>query len=332
MNIETIVIPMGDPAGVGPEIIAKSLAKEEVQHSANLLVIGDKNIMDQAIDLVGVDLEIRSVLKPSEGNYRPGVLNLMDLNNVDMESFRYGEISANCGRASYEYIAHATELCMTGEVIAMATTPINKESFAAAGIPYIGHTGVLEALTGVHDPLTMFQVQDLRVFFYSKHVSLRQACDLISKEGIISYTMRSLEALRRMGVKDPSLAVAGLNPHNGEHGLFGSEEVEFIIPAIDEMRERGVRVYGPIGADSVFQQALEGRYDGVLSLYHDQGHIATKMVDFYRTISFTHNMPFLRTSVDHGTAFDIAGKNIVSETSLDSAILLAARYAPHFRK
>jgi len=331
MNKEYIVIPMGDPAGVGPEIVVKSLAKSEIIEKNNLIVVGDRKILEKAIDICNVKLRIKVIQAPKEGNYTEGILNLIDLDNIDLDTFEYGQVQAQCGQAAFDYIKTAIDLCLSGEVVAMATTTLNKEAFKAAGINYIGHSEILEDLTHTQNPLTMFQVKDLRVFFYSKHVPLKKACELITYEGIQELYWRSKEALEVLGVKEPKIAVAGLNPHSGEHGLFGTEEVDYVIPAVNDLQAKGEKVYGPIGADSVFYQALNGKYDAVLSLYHDQGHIATKMVDFNRTVSFTHNLPFLRTSVDHGTAFDIAGKGIASEISLDEAIYFAGLYANAFR-
>ena len=209
---------------------------------------------------------------------------------------------------------------------------INKESLRAGGINYIGHTESCGALTGTEDPRTMFETNGMRVFFLTRHVSLREMLDMITKERIKDYVKRCLEALKRLGVTDGTMAIAGLNPHSGEHGLFGWEEVNEITPAVEELKAEGYDVVGPIGADSVFHQAALGKYNSVLSLYHDQGHIATKTLDFERTIAITNGMPILRTSVDHGTAFDIAGKGIVSAVSMIEAILLAAKYAPNFTK
>ena len=236
-----------------------------------------------------------------------------------------------CGKAAYAYIAKSIELTMNGKAAAVATTPINKESLHAAEVPFIGHTEIFGALTGTEDPLTMFETNGLRVFFLTRHLSLRDMLDQITKENIIACAVQCIEALERLGVKDGTMAVAGLNPHCGEHGLFGWEEVNEITPAVEELQKMGYNVAGPIGADSVFHQAALGKYTCVLSLYHDQGHIATKTLDFDRTISITNGMPILRTSVDHGTAFDIAGKGIVSPVSMIEAIRLAAKYAPNFR-
>jgi len=332
MTKEYVVVPMGDPAGIGPEIVVKSFSKDDIYKDANVVVVGDKKVLEQANDICETNLEIKVIENVKDGDFNKGILNIIDLNLIDINEFEFGEVQAQCGNAAYEYIKKAADICMNGDAIAMATTTINKESLSEAGIKELGHTNMLSKITGVEDPLTMFEVKDLRVTFYSKHVSLKEACDLISIDGIKHYVHRSIDALETMGVENPKVAVAGLNPHSGEHGLFGKEEVDSIIPAIEKLQEEGINVVGPIGADSVFYQALNGKHDGVLSLYHDQGHIATKMVDFNRTISITHDLPFLRTSVDHGTAFDIAGKGIASEVSLDQAIKLASKYAGAFKE
>ena len=327
-----IAVPIGDPAGVGPEIVAKACALEKVNSAADVIAIGDRQVMENAIRIVGGNLKIHVVESPAEGDYRPGILNLIDLDNIDQSKFSYGVVQAMCGKASFEYIKKSVELAMNGEADAVATTSINKEALRAAQIPYIGHTEIFGALTGTPDPLTMFETNGLRVFFLTRHKSLRDMLDDIKKDKIKDCVKECLEALKRLGVTEGTMAIAGLNPHCGEHGLFGWEEVNEITPAVEELQAEGYPVVGPIGADSVFHQAAIGRYNSVLSLYHDQGHIATKTLDFDRTISITNGMPILRTSVDHGTAFDIAGKGIVSEISMAEAILLAAKYAPFFTK
>lgn len=332
MKKPLIAVPIGDPAGVGPEIVAKSVASEEVFEAADCVIVGDKTIIENAIKIVGVDLTVHVISEAEEGDYRKGILNLIDLGNVDMAKFEFGKVNGMCGKAAYEYIAKCIELANEGKVDAVATTPINKESLRAGGINYIGHTEIFGALTGTEDPLTMFETNGMRVFFLTRHVSLREMLDMITKDRIIDYVKRCMKALENLGVTDGTMAIAGLNPHSGEHGLFGWEEVNEIMPAIEELQAEGYQVVGPIGADSVFHQAAQGRYNSVLSLYHDQGHIATKTLDFEKTIAITNGMPILRTSVDHGTAFDIAGKGIVSAVSMIEAILLAAKYAPNFTK
>lgn len=330
MGKSFIAVPIGDPAGVGPEIVAKAVADKAVFDAANCVIVGDKKIVENAIQIAGADLTVNTITEPEEGDYREGVLNLIDLDNVDMSEFEFGKVNGMCGKAAYEYIAKSIELANAGKVDAVATTPINKESLRAGNINFIGHTEIFGALTNTEDPLTMFETNGLRVFFLTRHVSLREMLDMIKKDRIKDYVKRCLEALRKLGVTDGTMAIAGLNPHSGEHGLFGWEEVNEITPAVEELKAEGYDVAGPIGADSVFHQAAQGKYTSVLSLYHDQGHIATKTLDFEKTIAVTNGMPILRTSVDHGTAFDIAGKGIVSAVSMIEAILLAAKYAPNF--
>lgn len=323
---------MGDPAGIGPEIVAKSIADKATFDVARCIVIGDKKVMEKAIEIVGADLKVNVVDSPADGDYSYGVLNMIDLDNIDMSRFEYGKINAMCGQAAFDYIKKSIEITMDKQADAVATTPINKESLHAAEVDFIGHTEIFGALTGTDDPLTMFETNGLRVFFLTRHKSLRDMLDDIKKDRIIDYVERCTDALRRLGVKEGTMAVAGLNPHSGEHGLFGWEEVKEIAPAVEELKERGFNVAGPVPADSVFHQAAQGRFNSVLSLYHDQGHIATKTLDFDRTISITNGMPILRTSVDHGTAFDIAGKGIAGAVSMEEAIRLAAKYAPFFKQ
>lgn len=332
MNKPFVAVPIGDPAGVGPEIVVKSVASKEVFDVARVVVVGDAKVLENACEIMKVDLRINKIEKPEDGDYSEGVLNLIDLDNIDMDQFEFGKVNGICGKAAFEYIKKSIELANEGLVDAVATTPINKESLRAGNINFIGHTEIFGELTNTDDPLTMFETNGMRIFFLTRHVSLRDMLDLIKKERIKDYVKRCLIALEKLGVKDGTMAIAGLNPHSGEHGLFGWEEVNEITPAIEELQAEGYKVVGPIGADSVFHQAAIGRYNSVLSLYHDQGHIAAKTLDFEKTISITNGMPILRTSVDHGTAFDIAGKGIVSAVSMIEAILLAAKYAPSFTK
>lgn len=327
-----IAIPMGDPAGIGPEITMKSLTKKEIYDLSKPVVIGDAEVLEKAIEIVGADLTINKITNPADGKYELGTVDVIDLNNIDMDKLAYGEVSAQGGQGAFEYIEKSVELAMNNEVGALATTPINKESLQAANVPFIGHTEMLESMAGSHDPLTMFEVRGMRIFFLTRHLSLKDAIDQMTKERVHDYLIRCDKALQRLGVEDRKFAVAGLNPHSGENGLFGMEEVDEIGPGIELAVKDGIDAVGPVPADSVFFQALNGKYDAVLSLYHDQGHIAAKMTDFHKTISITNGLPFLRTSVDHGTAFDIAGKNIAESISMEECIKLAAQYAPNFTK
>lgn len=328
-----IAIPLGDPAGIGPEIVIKTLADKATQQSARIVVVGDSQVLKYAMGYPDIPtLEINVIEEPSQGRYEDGVINLIDLKNIDMARFKVGEVSGMCGKAAYEYIVKSIELANADAVAAVTTPPVNKESFKEGGVNFIGHTEVFGALTNTPDPLTLFEVNGLRVFFLSRHVSLRQSCDMVKHDRIVDYVHRCTKALEKLGVTEGTMAIAGLNPHSGEHGLFGDEEVKEVFPAVETLKREGYRVEGPIGADSVFHLALKGRYNSVLSLYHDQGHIATKTLDFERTISITAGMPILRTSVDHGTALDIAGTGKASAVSLIEAVRLAVKYAPSFVK
>jgi 4-hydroxythreonine-4-phosphate dehydrogenase len=323
-------VTMGDPAGVGPEIIAKALMDKGILELCRPVVFGSRAVMEEAFGICGLKAEI-NILDKMDFEYKDGLVNVFDIDNVDIKSLERGKISGACGKAAYEYIEMAVELAMEGMIQAIATAPVNKESLREARVPFIGHTEMLEELTGITNPLTIFQVESLRIFFLTRHVSLRKACDLVTEERVYQMIIRSFAALHRLGVKDPVLAVAALNPHGGEHGLFGDEEEKEIRPAIKRAADEGYDVLGPFPADSVFHFSLKGKYDAVISLYHDQGHIASKMVDFEKTVSITNGLPFLRTSVDHGTALDIAGKGIASGTSMIEAIRLAGDYSRYFK-
>jgi 4-hydroxythreonine-4-phosphate dehydrogenase len=306
-------ITMGDPAGIGPEIVARALSDPGVASMARCVVYGDARVMERALALTGTSATA-------------GAKRVVDLANADPAAFATGRVSALCGRASWEYVEAASRSALAGEVDAVVTAPIHKEAVAAARVPHIGHTEMLAALARVEHPLTMFETLGLRVFFLSRHVSLRAACDLVTRPRLVDCLRRCRAALGRLGLQG-TIAVAGLNPHCGEHGLFGEEEGREIQPAVAEARAEGLEVVGPIGADSVYHLARTGRYAAVLSLYHDQGHIACKTLDFERTVSLTLGLPFLRTSVDHGTAFDIAWTGQASAVSMIEAVGAAVRYA-----
>ena len=330
MERSRIAVTLGDPAGIGPEIVVKTFEKKELYDMADMVLVGDRFVLEKALKVTSSNLKINEIEKVEDGKFEYGTIDLINLGIVN-EDYEFGQVNALCGDAAYRYIMKAGELAMEGHVESVATSPINKESLRAADVPYIGHTEMFEDISKVHDPLTMFEVEDLRVFFLSRHVSLKQAIEMVTYDRVLDYIKRSAEALEILGVEGP-IAVAGLNPHSGEHGLFGWEEVNEIEPAIKEAQKQGYDVIGPIGADSIFALGLEGRYGAVLSLYHDQGHIATKTYNFMKTISLTNSMPFLRTSVDHGTAYNIAGQNIASEVSMVEAVRLAAKYGYKFRK
>ena len=313
-----IAVTLGDPAGIGPEIILKALKSFNTD---DFIIYGDTRILEKTNRTLGSDFVFNAVDDVSSAV--PGKVNVMDLHNLSPSDFKMGEESALCGRAAYEYIEKAVKDAMDGKTECVCTAPINKVSLKMAGIPYIAHTEIFAFLTGTDDPLTMFQVENMRIFFLSRHVSLRRACDMVTYGRLMDYIPRCVKELERLGVRG-TFAVAGLNPHSSDGGLFGDEEKE-IERAVEECRRMGLDVVGPVSADSVFHQCLKGKYSAVLSLYHDQGHIAAKTYDFDRTISLTLGMPVLRISVDHGTAFDIAGQGIADETGMRETLSCALR-------
>lgn len=321
-----IAIPLGDPAGIGPEIVVKALNQKEIYDLCRPVVIGDVSVVEHALNVSTCKLHVNAISTVEEGSYEYGTIDVISVDAIQMKDIRVGEVQASCGLASFAYIKEAINLALNKKVDAIATTPINKESLRAAEVPYIGHTEMLEALTQSIDPLTMFEVRNMRIFFLTRHLSLKDAINQMTQDRVHDYLIRCDAALEKLNVSDRTIAVAGLNPHAGESGLFGNEEVEAIGPGIEAAKRSGIQAVGPVPADSVFHQALNGRYAAVLSLYHDQGHIAAKMTDFEKTVSITNGLPFLRTSVDHGTAFDIAGEGIASEVSMVECIKVAAKY------
>jgi 4-hydroxythreonine-4-phosphate dehydrogenase len=325
-----VAITIGDPAGIGPEISVTALSDKAVYKTSRPLLIGERSVVERALRFCNLEMEVNEVSNVREGTYRYGAIDLINMKNIDVRNYSVGRVDKICGRVAYEYIEKAASLALAKEAAAVATAPINKEALRKAGIRSPGHTEILAELTGVSDPLTMFEVENLRIFFLTRHVSLIDAIKSINKQRVMSCIERCIDALNKLGTQEPLLAVAGLNPHSGEGGLFGDEELKYIIPAIDEARARGYRVDGPLPADSVFHLALQGKYSAVLSLYHDQGHIAAKTLDFHNTISITLGLPFLRTSPDHGTAFNIAGKGTANVSSMKKAIMRAAVYSRYY--
>jgi len=231
-----------------------------------------------------------------------------------------------------EYIEKAVTYALNGAIDAVATAPINKQSIALAGSEHIGHTELIGALTRSEEPLTMFWIQGVAIFFLSRHLPLRKAIELVRKDKIVSITVKMNEFLKKIGITKPRICIAALNPHASDGGLIGNEEEQEIIPAINEARDRGIELLGPVAADIVFYKAFLGQYDAVLSLYHDQGHIPAKTFDFHGTVSVTLGLPFIRTSVDHGTAFDIAGRGIANSKNLEAAIKIAADLTIRFKQ
>ena len=325
-----IGITVGDPAGIGPEIVVKSLKDAQVRESVRPVVYADRACLEQTLRMLDVDMELNVVSAPGDGADADGVIDVIDVGSID-GTIEYGQISAAGGQAGYAYLQAAIDAALAGDVVGLATAPLNKESLQAGQVPFIDHTAVLKDRAAHREAMTLFVVRSLRIFFLTRHISFREIADAISREGIIEALPLCELYLRQLGIDQPNVAVAALNPHGGEQGLFGTDEMDVIGPAVAEAQGRGWRVVGPVPADSVFNQCYEGRYDGVLSLYHDQGHIAAKTLDFHGTVSLTMGLKFLRTSVDHGTAFDIAGRGIADARGMVEALVSAGDYAATVR-
>lgn len=326
-----IAVTMGDPAGVGPEIVAAAVGLGGLHEVSRPLIIGDRGAIERAARTMSVHAAINVVQHPAEGRYAQGTLDLLDLANVPAD-LAMGKVQATAGRAAFAYIARATELALAGEVEAIATAPINKEALKLGGVPHLDHTGAFAALTGSPDATTMFVLDRLRIFFATRHMSLRRAIDDLTTPRVLAMLRHAHEQMERFGFPRPSIALAALNPHGGESGLFGDEEITILAPAVEQARAAGINASGPHPADAVFHAAKYGAYDCVLSLYHDQGHVAAKSIDFDRTTAITTGLPFIRSSVDHGTAFDIAGKGIVRWVSMAEAVRVGAQFARAVRR
>jgi len=322
-----VAVTMGDPAGVGPEVTAKALAREEVWDCCRPLVVGDAGVLAQAVVLVAAPLAPHPIADVAEARFDPAVPDVLDLHNVDLAALQPGRVSALTGRAAVDYVERAVELAQTGQVDGIATGPINKAALRAAGIPYIGHTELLAALTGEERVTTMLATPGLRVVHVTRHVPLREVPVHITRKRVLETIRLTDVGLRGMGIPHPRLAVAALNPHGGDEGLLGQEEIEAIGPAVEAAQAEGIEAHGPIPADSVFFRAIRGEFDVVVAMYHDQGHIPVKTHGFERSVTVTLGLPIVRTSVDHGTAFDIAWQGVASEESLVEAVRLAARLA-----
>ncbi len=318
-------ITMGDPTGAGPEIIVKALSSAEIRGRCQAVVIGDAAVMCAAVEIVNIPTEIKTIKNIGEAQFADGVIEVIDLGNVNMETLVRGRVAVMGGAAAYAYVEMAARLALGGEIEAIVTAPLNKEALNKAGYAYSGHTEILAHLCGVSDVVMMLAAGNLRIAHVTTHVSLRQACELVTKDRIMRVLELSNEAVKRMGIAEPRLVVAGLNPHAGEGGLFGNEEPAQILPAIESARALGLNVTGPLPPDTVFLRTLHGQFDIAIAMYHDQGHIPMKMVGFDEGVNVTLGLPIIRTSVDHGTVFGKAGKGTANPRSLIEAIKLAAK-------
>lgn len=331
-------ITMGDPGGIGPEVCAKALDDPEIYALCRPLIIGDASVMADAVRFSGLRLEVHSCRSPEEGRFTHGTIDVLDLTNLPVSQLQYKTVTPAQGRASFEYIDRAITLALAGEINGTVTGPINKAAINCAGYRYAGHTEIYGDKTGTRDYAMMLADGGFRVTHVSTHVSLRQACDRVKKARVEKVIRLTSDTLQLLGIPAPRIAVAGLNPHCGEGGLFGQEEETEIIPAVEAARASGILAEGPLPADTVFCKMKGGMYDAVVVMYHDQGHIPAKLVGFQYDeatdtwgqmagVNITIGLPIIRTSVDHGTAFDKAGDGRANPQSMVDAITMAALLA-----
>ena len=333
-----IGITMGDPAGIGPEICVKALSDTNIYLKCKPLIVGDAEVIRQAVAMLGLSLNINPVYKVEDAVFTPGIIDVFDLRNVIADELLPGEVSAMAGHAAFEAVTKVIEMALNNQIDATVTAPINKESIHRAGHHFSGHTEIYAHYTNTAKFAMLLADDNLRVIHATTHVSLRKACDLCKKERVLEVISLLDDACRQFGIEKPRIAVAGLNPHAGENGLFGDEEINEIIPAIAEANARGLTVEGPVPPDTMFVKAVQGKYDGCVAMYHDQGHIPFKLEGFQwdnekqtmksvKGVNITLGLPIIRTSVDHGTAFEIAGRGIASPdamfVALDYAILMS---------
>ncbi|TCL02870.1 D-threonate 4-phosphate dehydrogenase [Sodalis ligni] len=325
--IKIIAVTMGDPAGIGPEIIIKSLIDGPLS-GAPAVVVGCAGTLRRVLSLnITPAAELRIIKNVADAHFAPGILNVIDEPLADPLALQPGKVQSAAGDLAYRCVKRATELAMAGEVHAIATAPLNKEALHSAGHIYPGHTELLATLTHSRDYAMVLYTEKLKVIHVSTHIALRKFLDTLSRARVETVIAMADTFLKRVGFDAPRIAVAGVNPHAGEHGLFGDEEITIVGPAIAAMTAKGINVYGPCPPDTVFLQAYEGQYDMVVAMYHDQGHIPLKLLGFYDGVNITAGLPFIRTSADHGTAFDIAWRGQAKAKSMAVAIALAMQLA-----
>ena len=339
-SMKIIGITMGDPASIGPEITAKALSDPSVYERCKPLVVGDVPVMEEALKITGLSgkPKIHTIGDVSEALFEYGTIDVYHMGMVDMDKLQRGKVSAMAGNAAFQYVKKVIGLAMDHKIDATVTNALNKEAMNLAGHHYSGHTEIYADYTGTRKYTMMLAHENLRVVHVSTHVSLREACDRVKKDRILEVIRIAHQACRRLGISQPKIGVAGLNPHSGENGMFGREEIEEITPAIQAARDEGIQADGPVPPDTVFSKARGGWYDIVVAMYHDQGHIPLKVVGFVYNqeeqkwdavagVNITLGLPIIRASVDHGTAFDQAGTGLASELSLTNAMDYAIRMA-----
>lgn len=340
---ELLAVTMGDPAGVGSEIIVKALSHVEVYQKCIPVVIGDKEALKDAIRFCNLPIELNEIDDVSEAVGEFGKIDYINMNFLEPNSWEYKKVSAKCGEASFQYVVYGIKLAMEHKVAAVVTAPINKESINMAGHDYSGHTEIFADYTDTKEFAMLLASRTLHVIHVSTHVSLREACDRVKKERVLEVIELAERGMQELGYKKPRIGVAGLNPHCSENGLFGTEEQNEIIPAIEEAKRKGINVDGPEAPDTAFVKCQAGQYDIIVAMYHDQGHIPLKLSGFkydllnnkYDSVSginCTIGLPIIRTSVDHGTAFGKAGEGRANEESMIDAIFAAVEIVKNRRK
>jgi 4-hydroxythreonine-4-phosphate dehydrogenase len=323
-----IGITMGDAAGVGPEIILKSFEHQVVHETSRSFVIGDASILERAKKFTGSTKEIRRIKHPREAQFDPAVIDCLDLALLP-DTLPIGEVSAEAGNAAFQYLAKAIALANDKEIDAICTAPLNKEALQKGGHLYPGHTEILAELTGTTDYSMMLSAPNLKVIHVTTHVGIIDAINMITPERVLHVIHLAHETLTKAGIASPKIAVCGINPHAGENGLFGyGEEAEKIVPAVEKAQAEGIDVQGPLPADTLFFRTVRGDFDIVVAMYHDQGHGPVKVLGLESGVNITVGLPIIRTSVDHGTAFDIAGTGKADEKSLVEALRQAVELAP----
>ena len=319
-------LTMGDPCGIGPEVVIKALIHSEIYEWCNPVIIGNAASLRETVKMLDIDMSINHISETDieMSRVNPNAASVIDIGNLNYEDVTIGEINPGCGKAAMEWVSHAGRLAMRGAIGGIATAPLNKEAASLAGYEAIGHMELLQELTGSKTVATMLIAKNLRVVHLTTHRSLRVACDYVKKDRILDYLRITDENFKKWGFENPRIGVAALNPHGSDGGLLGDEENDEILPAVTQAKAEGMTVEGPIPADIIFHQAINDQYDAVLCMYHDQGHIPVKGYGFEESITANLGLPFVRTSVDHGTAFDIAGKGIADPLSMIEAIKLAS--------
>ena len=326
-----VAITMGDPAGIGPEVTVKALREASVYDKCRPFVVGNEAAIRAASALAGGGMATRVVRTVDDVRGDAGGVDVLDIENLDYDSIETGRVSEAAGRAAIEWVLEAGNLAKDGRISAIVTAPINKEAASLAGYKDVGHMEVFQSQTGAKEVATMLMADQLRVVHLTTHRSLRVACDYVTRDNVLAKTMLTHEHFTRWGFPTPRIAIAALNPHASDGGLIGDEEEKHISPAVEAARSQGVDATGPIPPDTVFNQAIDGKFDVVLAMYHDQGHIAIKVHNWAKSVSVNLGLPFIRTSVDHGTAFDIAGKGVADHESMMEAIGVAVDLANESR-